>query len=191
MLMKWYNEPPMWEQQEGIITVTAGAKTDFWRRTQYCIRDNGNFYYQEVTGDFTAQVKIIGNYQNSCDHAGLMIRIDEKTWLKSSIEFVNDLHYVSAIVTHNDSDWSIVPLADNPNCLWLRLQRRGDTVEVLYSFDGKDYIPLEVAYLTQQPTVQVGLVCACPQSDGFQVTFEEFQIQTHSTQPNSEVGFRN
>ncbi|BAZ70488.1 hypothetical protein NIES4106_52830 [Fischerella sp. NIES-4106] len=188
MFMKWYNEPPAWEQQEGVITVTSGAKTDFWRRTQYCIRDNGNFYYREVTGNFTAQVKIIGNYQNSCDHAGLMIRVDEKTWLKSSVEFVNDTHYVSAVITQNDSDWSIVPLAHRPDCLWLRLQRTGDTIEVMYSIDGKDYTTLMLACLTDQETVQVGLVCACPQSDGFEVRFENFQIQNNSFQPYSQVG---
>ncbi|WP_026735201.1 DUF1349 domain-containing protein [Fischerella sp. PCC 9605] len=180
--MKWYNEPPTWEHQESIITVTSGAKTDFWRRTHYCVRDNGHFYYQEVTGDFTTKVKIIGKYQNSSDHAGLMIRVDEKTWLKSGVEFVNNMQYISAVVTRNDSEWSVVPLGKNPDWLWLRLQRRGSTVEVQYSLDGKEYNILKTTDLTEKETVQVGLVCACPEDDGFQVTFEDFQIETMNSQ---------
>ncbi|MEP0849539.1 DUF1349 domain-containing protein [Funiculus sociatus GB1-A4] len=70
--MKWYNEPPSWNEQEGIVAVTSGAETDFWRKTHYgFIRDNGNFYYEQVTGDFTAQVKVTGQYQVLYDQAGL------------------------------------------------------------------------------------------------------------------------
>jgi len=87
--MQWYNEPPFWSEQEQKITVTAGVKTDFWRKTHYgFIRDNGNFYYQELTGDFTATVKITGQYEVLYDQAGLMIRLDEETCLKCGIEFV-------------------------------------------------------------------------------------------------------
>ena len=78
--MKWYNEPPCWNEQAGVVTVTSGAKTDFWRKTHYgFIRDNGKFYYQQVTGDFTAVVKITGQYQVLYDQAGLMLRRDETT----------------------------------------------------------------------------------------------------------------
>lgn len=36
--MQWYNEPPFWNDQEDIITVTSGAKTDFWRITHLNIK---------------------------------------------------------------------------------------------------------------------------------------------------------
>jgi len=51
--MEWYNEPPVWQVQNDTITVTSGAKTDFWRHTHYnFVRDNGSFFYQPVQGDF-------------------------------------------------------------------------------------------------------------------------------------------
>lgn len=175
--MKWYNEPPLWDEQENTITVTSGAKTDFWRKTHYgFIRDNGHFYYELVTGNFIASVKIIGQYQTLYDQAGLMLRLDETTWLKSGIEFVEGVQYVSAVVTRDYSDWSVVPLSQNPPCLWLRLQREGDMVEIQYSLEGKDYTMLRMAYLTCEETMQVGLMCASPEREGFQVQFDSFKI---------------
>ena len=63
--MEWYNEPPVWEIQGETITVTSGAKTDFWRQTHYgFIRDNGHFFYQPVQGDFIVEVKVSGEYRD-------------------------------------------------------------------------------------------------------------------------------
>lgn len=175
--MKWYNQPPCWNEQAGVVTVTSGAKTDFWRKTHYgFIRDNGNFYYQQVTGDFTAVVKITGQYQVLYDQAGLMLRQDETTWLKCGIEFVDGVQQVSAVVTRDYSDWSVVPLPHNPRSLWLRLTRNGGAVEVQYSLDSEQYTMLRMAYLTEAETVQVGLMCASPESEGFSVTFEGFKL---------------
>lgn len=175
--MKWYNEPPSWKEQDGVITVTSGSKTDFWRKTHYgFIRDDGNFYYEQVTGNFTAEVKVTGQYKVLYDQAGLMIRQDELTWLKCGIEFVEGVQHVSAVVTREFSDWSVVPLPQNPTSLWLRLKRVGEAVEVQYSLNGKQYTMLRMAYLTEAETVQVGLMCASPQSEGFSMTFEGFKI---------------
>lgn len=171
--MKWYNEPPSWHKQPGVITVTSGAKTDFWRQTHYgFIRDNGNFYYQLVTGDFTAVVKITGQYKAMYDQAGLMIRQNETTWLKCGIEFVDGVQQVSAVVTRDYSDWSVVPLPHNPASLWLRLTRKSETVQVHYSPDDKHYTMLRMAYLTLDETISVGVMCASPDGDGFVTTFE-------------------
>ena len=174
---KWHNEPPIWKHREQTLNVTSGLNTDFWRKTHYgFIRDTGHFYYQEVTGDFIADVKIIGKYEVLYDQAGLMIRENDLIWLKSGIEFVEDVQYASVVVTREYSDWSVLQLPQNPTSLWLRLKRSGGAVEVKYSLDGEQYTMLRLAYLTEAKTVQVGPMCASPEREGFQVVFEDFQI---------------
>lgn len=178
--MKWYNEPLTWNEQANVLYVNAGAKTDFWQKTHYhFIRDNGNFYYQEVTGDFTIEVKVTGQYQTLYDQAGLMVRENENTWLKCGIEYVEGVHNISAVVTRNYSDWSVVPLSQPPVALWIKVQRRAEAVEVEYSLNGQYYQMLRLAYLTHTETLQVGLMCASPQGEGFSVVFEGWKI----TQP--------
>lgn len=177
--MEWYNEPPIWNIQSNTINVTSGAKTDFWRETHYgFIRDNGNFFYQQIRGDFVAEVKVSGQYQELYDQAGLMVRLDEANWLKCGIEFVDSVQQVSAVVTRKYSDWSIVPMPQNPCVIWLRVTRRGTAVEVQYSLDNSQYTMLRLAYLTPIETVSVGVMCASPEGNGFPVTFEGFKIRS-------------
>lgn len=178
---QWYNEPPHWQESDQQLTVTSGAKTDFWRKTHYgFIRDNGNFYYETVTGDFTATVKITGQYRTLYDQAGLMVRQDETCWLKCGIEFVEDAQYASAVVTRDYSDWSVVPLPQNPASLWLKLTRANGSVEIFYSLDGETYTMYRTAYLTDA-SVQVGIMVASPESDGFTAVFEKFTIAVAPT----------
>ncbi|MBL1177287.1 DUF1349 domain-containing protein [Pantanalinema sp. GBBB05] len=175
--MDWLNEPPHWSDSDHQIVVTTAPKTDFWRKTHYgFIRDNGHFYYQPVMGDFTVEVKITGQYQVLYDQAGLMVRQDATTWLKCGIEFVEDVQHVSAVVTREVSDWSVVPLVQPPSSLWLRLHRRADAIEVQYSLEGSSYQMLRLAYLSVAETLDVGLMAASPQGDGCVITFEEFKI---------------
>lgn len=175
--MQWYNEPSEWYEDRDVIHVTAGAKTDFWRQTHYgFIRDNGNFYHQEVAGDFTAEVKITGDYRSLYDQAGLMIRESENIWLKCGIEFVEAVQNVSTVVTRDYSDWSVIPLSVPPVSLWLRVKRQAETIEVQYSLNGEDYSMMRLAYLTDVSILQVGLMCAAPQGEGFVVQFEGFKL---------------
>ena len=79
----WHNEPPGWDAQGDTLQVTTEPKTDFWRVTHYgFVRDSGHFRHRQVTGDFVAEVKVVGAYAALYDQAGLMVRIDDTTWLK-------------------------------------------------------------------------------------------------------------
>jgi uncharacterized protein len=176
--MDWLNEPPAWRADGDALTVRAGARTDFWRKTHYgFIRDKGHLYYQTVRGDFTAEARVHGDYAALYDQAGLMVRADETTWLKCGIEFVEGVHNLSVVVTRDVSDWSVTPLAGAPEWLWLRVERRGATVEVHYSLDGAAYSMARLAYLSEAPALQAGPMCAAPEGDGFEARFEGFRVR--------------
>jgi len=178
--MQWQNAPKKATITDQKVQVQVDGGTDFWRVTHYgFIRDNGHFYYQEQEGDFMAKVKISGQYKELYDQAGLMIRLDEKNWIKTGIEYVKGVQNVSAVVTREVSDWSVVPRQDSPKTVWLTLLRKGDYVEIQYSFDNKDFKMLRLAYFPPTPgkKVQIGLMCAAPDGKGFPVTFEDFSVK--------------
>lgn len=177
--MEWYNEPAVWRVEDDRMVVKADGKTDFWQKTHYGFqRDNGHFYSREVSGDFTASVKVSGQYATLYDQAGLMVRLSETHWMKCGIEFVNEMQNASAVVTHEFSDWSVVPLYSNPPSVYLRVKRGGDALEVFYSLDDVDYTMIRTAYMPTQNPIQVGVMCAAPEGDGFSVTFEGFSVET-------------
>lgn len=177
--MQWYNEPASWKQDNDVIEITADGQTDFWRVTRHgYIVDNGHFYYQDVTGDFIAQVKFTGEYNALYDQAGLMVRLDEKIWLKCGIEFVEGMQNASVVITRDFSDWSVIPLANHPRSVWFRVVRYGASVEIFYSLDGTTYTMMREAYLTPAPILQVGIMAAAPRGDGFSTRFEELSIRS-------------
>jgi len=177
--MEWYNEPQAWSDSDGVISVTTNKETDFWRVTRHnFIADNAHFYYQDVTGDFTATVKFTGAYEALYDQAGLMVRQDEKVWLKCGVEYLNGVQQASAVVTRDFSDWSVIPLPDSPPSAWIRMQRIGTAFEVSFSRDGNDWMMIRECYLSEAESLQVGIMAASPKGDGFSTTFEHFTITT-------------
>jgi regulation of enolase protein 1 (concanavalin A-like superfamily) len=175
--MDWFCEPPHWNEQGDTLSVTTAPKTDFWRKTHSgYITDNGHFYYQQVSGDFSAEVKVSGQYNALYDQAGLMLRIDSETWIKCGIEYLEGVQHASTVVTRDFSDWSVVTLPQNPPSLWLRLTRTGDTIEIHFSLDGSQYTMLRQAYLPPVEMISVGMMCCAPIGDGFTVVFEGYRL---------------
>ena len=121
---RWSNPPQQSAETADTLTETVPAGTDYWRVTHYgFIRDNGPFQYEMRSGNFEAIVRIHGKYRELYHQAGLMIRVDQKNWIKTGIEFVNDHQNISAVVTRQFSDWSVLPRTDSPSSIWMRLQR--------------------------------------------------------------------
>lgn len=174
----WQHEPAKWSESAGALTETVPAGTDYWRVTHYgFIRDNGPFRYQEKSGDFEAEVRISGRYRELYHQAGLMIRLDEKNWIKTGIEFVNGKQNISAVVTREVSDWSVIPRSDSPKFIWLRLQRHKDAVRIDYSLDHATWSMLRLAYFPPDVPVKIGMVAAAPGKQDFEVTFDHFTVR--------------
>ncbi len=152
--------------------------TDFWRKTHYGFTvDDGPFYYSIEGGEFELYVKITGAYKTRFDQMGVMIRIDEKTWIKTGVEYVNQRINLSAVVTHQNSDWSMVELKQKPTSVWLQVTRRLDAIEIKYSLNNTDFTVMRLAYFPDNVPVMVGLTAASPDGNGFDALFEDFAIK--------------
>ena len=172
--MQWLNEPTEWSYSGHELIVKTSPKTDFWRTTHYgFIRDSGHFYFDTFSTDFVIEVGIRGNYKDLYDQAGIMLRIDEKHWIKTGIEFVDGMQNLSAVVTHNYSDWSMIALPNPPEVLNLRVERCQEAIHISYQDDSLSYKLFRLAYLPSNK-IQAGIMCASPEGNGFEVSFERF-----------------
>ena len=175
--MEWYNEPPVWRDEESGLRVTTAPDSEFWRVTHYgFVRDTGHLRYRTVAGDATAEVWVRGAYHDRYDQAGLMIRIDARHWIKGGIELVAGVQHVSAVVTREFSDWSVRPLPDPPTDLRLTLSRRGDSVKIHYALDDGPLTLLRLAYFPPGLAAQLGVMAASPQGQGFTVSFRGLRM---------------
>ncbi|UJR37175.1 hypothetical protein I4U23_029884 [Adineta vaga] len=185
MNFTWLNEPKQWSDKSSVITVHTNGKTDFWRKTHYGFeRDNGHFYYRSLPGDqdFTVTVNVRGKYHTLYDQGGLMIRTDDKNWIKCGVEYVDGNQYASVVVTVNGwSDWSIVPIS-SPDVLKLRVKREKEAIHIEYA-EGEhgDYKMMRLAYfpvIGKEQNLLVGIMCASPgeETQGFEISFEDLKI---------------
>ena len=187
--MQWMNEPPHWRMEGDVLHATTGEKTDFWRKTHYgFIRDDGHLHFEQASGDFTAEATFSGEYRELYDQAGLMLRLDERNWIKAGVEFVGGRRTLSCVVTREASDWSMVPGLDAPETLRLRLTRRGTAVHVEWApADGGPFQALRLAYFPASDPVMIGPMCCSPQRAGFEARFEAFRVGP-AVEPSSGEG---
>lgn len=176
--MNWFNEPEKWEISAGKLKVFTTPQSDYWRVSHYGFTvDDAPFYYTTYGGEFEAKVKISGDYKARFDQAGLMLRIDHNHYIKAGIEYVDGKFNLSTVVTHEKSDWSIIPLADPIPFIWIKAVRRLDAVEIFYSFDDKEYIMMRNAPLQDNIPVMIGMMSASPDGTGFNAEFESFKVK--------------
>ena len=175
--MQWLNEPPTWGLDGDRLVAAPGAETDFWRETFYgFVHDNGHLYYRDVAGDFTAEVTLVGRYENTYDQSGLMLRVDERHWVKAGLELADGVVLMSTVLTREHSDWSVLALADYAGTLSVRLTRHGDAIRVEFRVPGGNWQLQRLGYLPLPETCLVGLMCCSPVRAGFEARFEDFAV---------------
>ena len=176
--MQWFNEPSQWEIKDKKLTLFATPQSDYWRIAHYGFTvDDAPFLYTTYGGEFEAKVKITGDYRERYDQAGMMIRIDHENYIKTGIEYVDGKYNLSAVVTHHTSDWSVITLDRAVPFIWIKAVRRLDAVEIYYSYDDQTYTLMRIAWMQDNTPVQVGLMAASPDGQGFNASFEHFQVK--------------
>ena len=54
---------------------------------------------------------------------------------------------------------------------------RNYMIKVFYSFDDKEYIMMRNAWMEANRPVKIGMMGACPDGNGFNVTFSDFSVK--------------
>lgn len=189
--MEWFNNPISSEityrEENGVFRrfelakIHAAGKSDYWRKSHYgFIRDNGHFLYDRITGDFEVSVRVIGKYREVYDQGGIMVRENEENWIKAGIEYVDGIQNVSAVVTRDYSDWSVVGMKKEnpPESVVFKMIMKQGSFEIFYSLDGYEFIMYRTGFLTSNSNLLVGIMCASPNSeDGFEIEFVDYKLR--------------
>jgi uncharacterized protein len=174
--MQWLNEPAQWSQEPGLLAVTAEPGTDFWRTTGYgYVRDNGHLYGDLLAGDFDLSMRVSGGYAQRYDQAGAMVRVDDRHWLKTGVEYFDGRMRMSTVVTSDYSSWAVASLPAEAGSLRLFLTRRGDAVEMRYAMDEGEPDLAALVYLPPGAAL-AGAMCAAPEGPSFPAAFRDLTI---------------
>ncbi len=175
---KWLNKPSLCQRfSDDSLEIFTDVQTDFWRETHYgFIRDSGHFLGFETAGGFTAQVRINADFRELYDQAGIMVRLDEKTWLKAGIEYNDGMPMISSVLTQGKSDWAPGSFSGDPKDFWLRVTVSDGVLRLQYSTDGLTWPLLRLAPFPEADSYTVGPMCCTPQRQGLRVKFCEWSL---------------
>lgn len=173
----WHNEPQQWSLSDGVLQLTTDKNSDFWRETYYGFtRDSGHFFGRQWQGDFTASLRVQGNYEELYDQAGIMVRIDGSRWIKAGIELSDGAACIGSVLTVDRSDWSTTAYSGDPRDLYLRVTVADGVLRIQTSGDGIRWPLLKLCPFPEAQFYQVGPMCCTPEREGLEVTFSEFHI---------------
>lgn len=177
----WLNEPVLWRRDGSTLKVTTDDKTDFWCETHYGFtRDAGHFFGARTEGDFTAQVRVQSEYTHLYDQAGIMVRLDEKNWIKAGVELSDGTPMLSSVLTIGRSDWSTAPYQGNAEDFWLRATVSKGVIRLQVSSDGVTWPLVRLAPFPIANVYHVGPMCCTPERAGLEVSFSSFELRRAS-----------
>ena len=174
---EWLNRPEQVSVDGAVLTVVTDANTDFWRETHYGFtRDSGHFLGLPAPAAFTAQLRVRARYEMLYDQAGLMVRVDERHWLKAGIELSDGVAMASSVLTRETSDWATGPFGYDPADFWLRVTVADGVLRLQISADGRRFQLLRLAAFPRAESYRVGPMCCTPERAGLTVQFSDWQL---------------
>jgi uncharacterized protein len=174
---RWINPPASWRLDGERLRVTTDNATDFWRETHYGFtRDSGHLFGCDTGGDFTMQVRIRASYDALYDQAGIMVRIDERNWLKAGIEKSDGQCQLSSVLTVERSDWATGVYGGDPAVVWMRATVSDGVIRVQVSADGARWLLVRLAPFPTAASYVAGPMCSSPERAGLEVEFSDFYV---------------
>lgn len=177
---EWYNEPENVIFRDRALHVAAAPKTDFWQsRHRNFGMDNGHFFFSRRENNFTFVLKWSFTASKPYDQCGIMLRIDEKNWIKASIMYDSpERPMLGSGVTQNGySDWAAQDIPPGVNEIWFKLRRLNGDYLVSYSLDGDKFKQIRITHLqNDMPEVKVGAYICSPGPDGFEAVLSQMDF---------------
>ncbi|SCE91687.1 hypothetical protein GA0074696_1641 [Micromonospora purpureochromogenes] len=171
---RWLREPVRVERTDaGDLLVEPGAESDFWRHTSYgFVHDDGPALLAPLPGGSAVEVSFPLDYGEQFDQAGVLVRVDERNWVKAGVEVSDGEPQLGAVVTREVSDWSVAPVPDWAGReVTVRVSRDGDALTVRARVDDEPWRLVRLAPLAPEATASAGPFCCSPTRSGLTVRF--------------------
>ncbi|WP_394842904.1 DUF1349 domain-containing protein [Pendulispora brunnea] len=174
----WLNRPPRVEIDGEHLVVTTALNGDFWRKTSYgFIHDNGHALLAPLPNGAAVEITYEARFEAQFDQAGVMVRVDERTWVKAGVEFADGLPQLGAVATRDYSDWSLAPAPDWIGIpITLRASRSGDALTIRARKGEEPWQLVRVIPFMPDAVASAGPFCCSPQRAGLEVRFTRFVL---------------
>ena len=176
---RWSTPPVRAEgADDGDLLVVPAGGSDAWRLTAYgFVHDDAPALLAPLASPGAVEVTFTAAFGEQFDQAGVMLRVDEATWVKAGVELADGVPQLGAVVTLGRSDWSVRPVPTwAGRRVTVRASRAGDAVTIRARVDDEPYELVRVAPLPADAGVAAGPYCCAPTREGLEVRFHAWRI---------------
>lgn len=169
----WLNSPPEAAPDGRDLLVTAAEGSDFWRTTAYdFVHDDGHGLLRPFEPGTAVEVSFRLDYGSQFDQAGILVRADARHWVKAGVEVVDGAPQLSAVVTHEVSDWSARPVREwSSDVVTIRASRAGDALTIRARRQDDPWQFVRLAPWPPDLDAVAGPYCCAPTRAGLRVRF--------------------
>ena len=177
----WLNEPANVCFTENGMQITTWPGTDFWQNIDnHFSKDDGHFFFCHTQKDFILQAQWFFEQLKDSAQCGIMVRFDERNWIKLGILSQNIYRPQLGVVVANKGscDWSIVDLPEKLNYIHLKIKKCGQDFVSHYSIDGQKYQVVRMCHLSLDSNeLKAGAYACSPKDSPFECVLEELNLQ--------------
>ena len=155
------------------LVVSAARGSDFWQYTAYEFRrDSGHALLAPFAEGSAIEVSFVVDYGELYDQAGLLVRLNELTWIKAGVEVFDGSPQLSAVVTHGASDWSVAPVPSWAGAeVTVRASWSSAAVTLRARAEGGPWRLFRLVPFPGDSAIKAGPYCCAPEREGLTVRF--------------------
>ena len=172
----WQNAPVAWKLEKGLLTLTAGKKTDWfsWPGGGYVANSSPRLMFK-AAGDFMFSTKVDVNSHVTYDAGCIALYGTESLWAKLCLERQGDGRLdVISVVTHGKSDDATsFPAAGT--AIYLKVAKADGAIFFYASEDGKAWTIIRKFNLESKDGLWAGFSAQSPDGDGASASFTDFR----------------
>ena len=149
---------------------------DFWRETHHSFtRHSGHVLAREVDGGVTATVRVRVRLESLYDQAGLMVLVDEETWIKTGVKRADGEVLLGNVLTLGRSDRSARAFHGDSSDFWGRATLDAGCSASRYPQVGCDGRWSGCAPFRWRPAIRWGQ-CAARRNESGWMLFSDFSV---------------
>ncbi|GEN78780.1 DUF1349 domain-containing protein [Actinotalea fermentans] len=176
---RWTVPPAASSTSGDDLLLTPAARSDAWRETSYGFtRDDAPALVADLATPGAVEVTFTVDLSVEFDQAGLLVRADDRTWIKAGVELSDGVPQLGAVVTLGKSDWSVRPVPEwSGRRVTLRASRAGDAVTIRARVDDEPFALVRLAPFPPDAAAVAGPYACSPtrEEPGLTVRFHEWR----------------
>jgi len=174
----WTTPPARVEIGDDGMRVTAVEESDAWRITSYgFIHDTEHALLVPFERNSAMEVAFHLDFEAQFDQAGIFVKVDDTTWIKTGVERSDGEDSLGAVVTRGMSDWSLSPIPGwHGRLVTIRASRSGDALTIRARVDDEAWRLVRVAPLDPGAAVTAGPMCCAPSRADLTVHFTSWRV---------------